>query len=283
MIINLKKKNAVSSIGTAESYTYMFLLIAALSTVTISSVFFINPIRTNEIIFGRYNEVILGPIVVIGFVNLQKNRTISNKQFYIFVIVFSILIVVTDFIIKASGIVNHQGIDILGMVSTKLPYGIYKAGLLGIVLFRVIFISFLYNNNKFLVCCLIVISCIFLFIAEGRINYLVKQNKDTISLLKVTDTIISSQENLPIYFLLKDVDAAEAVEWNGRIIRDRSVSDCYQFILKDRNIKPINYEELCRIRDRILVLTTENMIYSEVLKDYNLLVNDEGSYLFITK
>lgn len=283
MIINLKKKNAVSSIGTAESYTYMFLLIAALSTVTISSVFFINPIRTNEIIFGRYNEVILGPIVLIGFVNLQKNRTISNKQFYIFVIVFSILIVVTDFIIKASGIVNHQDVDILGMISTKLPYGIYLTGLFGIILFRLIFISFSKNNNKFIVGSLIVISCIFLIIAEVRINSLVKQNKDRINIFKVTQTIESSKEDLPIYFLLKDTDIPEPVEWNGRFIRDRSVSDCYQFILKDKNIKPINYEELCRIRDRILVLTTKNMISSECLNDYNLLDNDEGSYLFITK
>ena len=99
-------------------------------------------------------------------------------------------------------------------------------------------------------------------------------------LLEVVDLIDSSKVDLPIYFLFKDPDKYVAVEWNSGKIRDRSVADCYQFLLKDKNIMSVDAEELSKIPGDKFVITTGNVDISYAATNYKLLGNDDGSYLF---
>ena len=69
-------------------YFYLFILISFAITITISAIFFINPITVDNIVYGRYNEIIIGPLLLLGFIKLTKIIELSNKKFIALISVF---------------------------------------------------------------------------------------------------------------------------------------------------------------------------------------------------
>lgn len=285
-IISLIKNKTKNSLNSDDKfYIYMFLLISTLSTIIISSIFFINPIGIDEIVYGRYNEIIIGPIILIGFVKFMGEETLTNKSFLLILISFTILSVITDLILKKSGlnIINANIAHTCGLLFMNTPIGIYLPAIIVLVVCRLIWISFSKKNNKMIFITLIVISSLFFTTGKIEAKSLAFQNQQMMKMIRITDIINSSEKELPIYFLCNDTDNPSVVKWNYRTIRDRSVADCYQFILKDKNIKPINAEELRKIDEKKFVLTTSNIDILETLEDYQICGNDEGSVLLKSK
>ncbi|MEL7606902.1 MAG: hypothetical protein AAGU39_12730 [Sedimentibacter saalensis] len=283
MLQRNNKKNIVSNNYNSYSYMYMFLMISVTITMSISAIFFINPIRINEIVFGRYNEMILGPLMLIGFLRIINGKRLKNNHFIYLVIFFIFLTIITVSTINSSYLNVYQTIDIVGLLFIQPPYGIYITAVIVMIIFRLIFIAFSNSNNKLIIITLLLLFSIYFGIGESKSISLVNHNQEMMKMIKITDIIKSSQKELPIYFLCNDTENHSVVKWNNRTIRDRSVSDCYQFILKDINIKPINAKELRNIKEKKYVLTTSNVDISEILDDYQICGNDEGSILLKTK
>jgi hypothetical protein len=281
--VSVRNKNYNELNSDDRFYLYIFLLVSATLTTIISTVFFINPIGIDEIVYGRYNEIILGPLILLGFVNFMKNEKNTNNLSLIILIGFTILTVITDIILKKSGlnIINTNTAHTCGLIFMNTKYGIYLPVVVCIVLFRLFWISFT-KNNKMIIVTVIVIT--FLFFTIGKLNAesLAIQSKERMKMTRIT-SIIQSSEELPLYFLFIDTENPSIVKWNNRTIRDRSVADCYQFILKDQNIKPVNVDELRNIKEDKYVITTNNIDISDMLEDYQICGTDEGSILLKSK
>jgi hypothetical protein len=263
-------------------YMYMFILISISFSILISVIFFINPIRTNEFVFGRYSEIIIGPAMLVGFAYLSNKENISNRVFIIIAAGFSIVSVIVNIIIKTSGIIECQTVDIVGLFAGCSSLGIFFSTLLAIFICRLLIISIKSKNTILINFTILIISCICMFFGIKDSDSIAQQNLDRIKISKVVDTIKTEKEQLPIYFLMADTESFVAVEWNKSSLRDRSVSDYYQFILKDKIIQPVNEEELSKISGDKLIITTKNMFDSVLLKNCELLTSDDGSFLFIS-
>ena len=275
------KSKTLSVLDNDDSFfVYAFLLFALLSTMAISVVFMMNPIRIDQIIYGRYTEMMIGPILLIGFLHLIGKKPISTRLFFMTSIVFCILTAIVILIINASGIKHYNTISIAGLISMQPPLGIYFSAVIGILAGHLIWISFTKGNKQKTVVTLILIASIFMFTGEMGAKSIAVQNQERMKIQEVVGVIASSREDLPIYFLFKDPDKYVAVEWNGGNFRDRSVADCYQFLLKDRNVKSVDAEELSKIPGDKFVITTRNVHISDAATDYKLLGNDDGSYLY---
>lgn len=281
IISSLKSKTSSVLNNDGKFFLYIFILIAFFLSFSISVIFMINPTGIDHLVYGRYNEITLGPIMLLGFARFMENEAVSNKFLLIIFLGFGILTVLANLIIKVSGLHNYQSVHIVGLSLINNPIGIYLPALIGIGICRLIFLS-IQKNHKMIVT-IITISCIFIFQGELGVKSIVDSNQKLLQIVKVTEIINSSEENLPIYFLFNNQDNPEVVEWNSFILRDRSVSDCYQFILKDKNIKPVNVEELSKISGEKFVITTENIDMSSLMKDYEFYANDNGSYLYVSR
>ncbi len=270
-------KNFFSDSHNSYEYMYMFLTTSVIITMSISAIFFINPIRINEIVFGRYNEMVLGPTMLIGLTLIVKGNELNNKYFTYILLFFCLITIITVYNINFSGLNDYQTIDIVGLL-IQPPYGIYINAIVVMMVFRLITISFS-TNSKLRLVTLFLIASIFFAIGESQSRSLAIQNQEMTRMLMITNIINSEEKELPIYFLCNDTENPSAVVWNNRIIRDRSVADCYQFILKDKCIKPIDTVELREIKEDKFVLTTNNVDISKLLNDYRICSSNEVSVL----
>lgn len=264
---------------------YIFILISFIFTITISAIFFINLNRIDNIVFGRYNEIIIEPILLLGFAKLIKMEKLSNKQYIIIVFIFLLHTAIADFIIQTSGlrVINVDTLSTIALNLMNYKFGVLLPALISIILFRLIWISFQNANTNLVIITMVVVSIVFCNFGVKGAKSITYQQQDMLEILKVTDKITFYEENLPIYFLVEDPDEYVAVEWNGRTIRDRSVSDCYQFILKDKKIVPINLDDLKLVNEDKFVITTSNINTNYLLDKYELCGSDSGSFLFKTK
>ena len=276
----VKRKTSFESGRNDLFFVYAFLFIALLLTMAISVVFMMNPILIDQIIYGRYNEMILGPILLIGFVRLMNKKSISTRVFIAISIAFGILTGITSLIINTSGLTLCSTIHIIGVVYIKGPFCFFLSALLGVMAGCLIWISFTKENKQKIVVTLILIASLFMVTGERGAKSIAVQNQERMQMLEVVDTIASSKEDLPICFFYSDPNNYEVVEWNGNILYDQSVAACYQFLLKDKNIMSVDAEELSKIPGDKFVITTGNVDISDSAKDYKLLANDDGSYLF---
>lgn len=289
IIISIRNKSIRVINGDSNFYVYLFLFIAIFLSITISVIFMINPISLDEIVYGRYTEMILEPVLLIGFVKFMDSSTLSPKHILSILIGFSILAVMTSVIIKESSS-NLQyccnGIMIVGLelFILGLSWGFYFQSFISLVVFRFIWVLFTNTraSTKKIIMTLLLISFLSFILGEKVSQSFIYGEQKRMQVLKVVNILNSTKENLPIYFLCNDTDKATAVMWNGNTIRDRSVADYYQFLLKDKNIKPVNAEELSKISGDKFVITTKNKL-AGLTKDYRLIGNDEGSYLFVSK
>lgn len=58
---------------TYGQYFCFFLALSCIFTVAISTVFLIHPDRWDHVVYGRYNEMLIGPVMVIGIISLFTN------------------------------------------------------------------------------------------------------------------------------------------------------------------------------------------------------------------
>lgn len=266
-------------------FLYLFLFVSIVLTITISAVSVINPGRIDQIIYGRYNEIIMGPLMLLGFVKLLNMDKLSNKQYIIIIISFLVHTAITYYIMKTSGLdlinINIIHTILLNFMNTKLS--ILLPGIISVILFRLIWISFKNKNRNFIIITMTVISIAYCCFGVLSAMTIAEQQQAMLEILKVTEKINANEEDLPVYFLFENPDEYEAVQWNGMSIRDRSVSDCYQFILKDKKIIPINLEDLELTTVDKFVITTDNINIDFLQDKYVLYGSDNGSYLFKTK
>ena len=221
-IFNIDKNNTDEN----SIFFYGFIFISFVITLAISAIFFINPVSIDNIVYGRYNEIIICPLFLIGFKRFINIKKLTNKQYLVLIFLFLLLTTITYLIIMNSGIniMNVDNIHALAVNSMNNKIGIFFPALISIIMCRLIWISFQKRNINLIILTIAVISLIYCSFGLITSMVIANQQQDMLDILKVTDKINSNKEDLPIYFVFENPDEYEAVQWNGRQIRDRSVS-----------------------------------------------------------
>ena len=275
--INIKKDDII--------YLYLLVFLSSVFTITISAISVINPGRIDQIVYGRYNEIIVGPVMLIGFAKLMKMDKLSNKLYVILVFLFLIQTTVTYYIIKNSGL-YHININTLQTIALNLMnrrLGVFFPALISVIVFRLIWVTLQKRNANLVIITMILISIIYCSFGIKGAKSIAEQQQDALEIQKMTEIITLYKEDIPIYFLLNNTDIHTGVEWNGLNILDRSVANCYQFVLKDKKIIPVDIDELKLITGDNFVITTSNINTDSIQDKYVLIGSDNGSFLFKTK
>ena len=92
-----------ANVPDTTSYTLLFIALSAVFTALISAVFLINPVRLDHIIYGRYNEVVAGPILLYSLLYLFTREKPPVKGMLAGAVLFVIL-----------GLITRRGIEGLG-------------------------------------------------------------------------------------------------------------------------------------------------------------------------
>lgn len=132
-----------------SNFLFIFLLISTVLTIAISIVFFINPISVDNIVYGRYNEIVLGPVLLIGLLRIEKNNyKISKIKFFNIFVGLIIITTLTYLIIRGSGLKNSYFIHTIGLLFISNPFSVYFYAIIALLIYRLIWISFSIKRKK---------------------------------------------------------------------------------------------------------------------------------------
>lgn len=108
----IREKNIICGM----QFVNIFILLSVLSVFAISSVYMVTQSRIDMLIYGRYNEMVIGPIIIIGLYEFFQ----SKNRYYELCIFFVIQIVLTLFVYRTlagMGVTNIYSNNIVGLAS----------------------------------------------------------------------------------------------------------------------------------------------------------------------
>ncbi len=259
-----------------------FLLIAVLLSLAINIIFMINPTRVDHIVYGRYIDMMMGPLVLLGFVVLMNKKTNWNKIFLIISIGFIFLTIAAKFIVEASDLPTFHTVHAVGLLLINTPLSVLLPALTAIFVGRLIIISFAHKNNGAIMISLIMISLCF-FVTGDIVARTAVANQTAAEIIGIVEFIEDSDHIMPVYFLWDDQENPAYGKWDNRNTRNRLIADSYQFLLKDIPLKLVNRTELEEIEDQKFVLTPKKEFLSDLNRDYQLCLDNRYGYLFVSK
>jgi len=262
---------------------YNFLLIAVLLSLAINIIFMINPTRVDHIVYGRYIDMIMGPLVLLGFVVLMNKKTNWNKTFVIISLGFILLAVAVRSNIKTSGLTLFADYNVVGLFLINTPLTDLIPALIAILVGRLIIISFAHKNNKAIMTSLIMIALCF-FVTGDIVARTAVANQTAEEIMDMVEFIEDSDESIPVYYLWDDEVNPGYGRGDFRNTRNRKLADSYQFLLKDKPLNLVNKTELEAIEDDRLVITSrDNKHLPDLYRDYELCLVNRYSYLLISR
>lgn len=264
-------------------YPYLFLLIATLSSHAISVIFMINPTRFDHIVYGRYIDMIIGIVILLGFIKLMDKDVNLNKILGVILTGFILLTAAVNYIIKSSGLTTFHSLQATGLLFINTPLSVYLPALVAIFACRLIFLPFANNKKMKIKASIIVITICFFLTGNTIAQSTVKYNQSTMEIVNTVEFINNTDGKLPIYYLWDDQGNPDYGKWDNRNTANRLIADCYQFLLKDENITLVNNSELSTIPGNKFVIASESIVRSGLLKDYKFCMSAAGSYLYVSK
>lgn len=255
-------------------FLLFFLVLSLLTTLGISSLFMINPTRIDMIIYGRYNEFLLGPILSITLCWLMTQKKYLLKESGVTFFLFILFSIITYKIFLNFDYTEINYTNIIGIyrfirndfsiitISAKC----FTCSL--VIYFLAVIIRKIFKNIHWL-CTLSVILCLCfltgLWVWQGT-GY----SKDKVYTYQenLTDTVIADiinainkDENIPIYYIY----SPESTTY----IRNRIFT--VQFQLKETSIHLIDFDTFTKTKKNI----DPNALY---IINKNLTAIDELNY-----
>lgn len=139
------------------------------------------------------------------------------------------------------------------------------------------------KENKQIIITIVVISVLFFITGNIFAHTRVNTNQARYELIKVVDFIKNTEQDLPIYYLWNDKINPNYNKWDIHNKSDRVIADCYQFLLKDKQLILVNREELEIIGGSHFVLCTQDKYLIYLMNDYNICLENQYGYLLISK
>jgi len=205
----ITKKSSFLSGFSDKTAAEIFLVLAALSSVMITAVFALNPNRLDVLIFGRYSDFFIGPLILYGLCTLSLRTKKIPYGVSISVVTISIALTIVTWSYMAG--MMHKfvawGFQHLGMAYFDVtPDGMLKAGAISVFAFCYLcFIIIFIKNNNVRIIAPALILCVF-FALNIRHDALVPNSQRHWQPYTVlTDAIREiDEEDIPVYYQLSD-------------------------------------------------------------------------------
>ncbi len=187
----------------------LFLGMTLLFAIGIASVFLLDYSRQDMIVYGRYSEYVIGPLLMLGLYLLLK-RNISIESFYIAGIVEVILAFIVQNAIRTAGLKEYLDNNAVGLVS-KI---IYVFGDLGNKEFAVPILAFIllqsfavwgfFRIRKGAGSVIAIVLCAAVWIADGTAVYehnTLKQQARLVDTVSMADYLKTNAYGDTIYYV----------------------------------------------------------------------------------
>ncbi|MFD3259456.1 hypothetical protein ACE3MQ_12670 [Paenibacillus lentus] len=245
---------------------HFFLALSFLATLLISVISMNNPNRLDHIVYGRYVEMILGPLILIGIISLFEN----TKRMLVPLILSSIVIIISGMITKQAIIsLGSTAINPVTSVGTwnffsEGSYKIFTLSIITIVGAFVLWGSFiLKNKTKMLTYAVLSVIC-FLFIFMGKkvlIDGVIPVHQSFVKSNNIVKYIKNQHggNNKSVYFLLEDT------------FDINSSKDLFQFLLGEKPLICVNNDQLSKLTgDRYVITSNPNPLSFPNKSEYSL-------------
>lgn len=241
----------------------------------------INPARVDHIVYGRYIDMLMGPLILLGFTTVLDKKTNLNRIFMITSVGFIILTISVKLIIDASGLIDFASISSVGLFFTNTTSAVFLPALTAILVCRLIIISLRQNSNKMTIISLILVSICF-FATGDSVARKAVASQTAVEIMGIVEYIENSDDNIPVYFLWDDQGNPPYGKRENCNAGQLRIAECYQFLLKDIPVNLVNNTELEVIKDKKFVLASHNYKnLFDLKRDYNFCMNNGLSYLYI--
>ncbi len=267
----------------AQSGLWLFVILAVLATFAISCVFmYFSPTKADHVIYGRYNEVFVGPLLLFGLLGImQKKRKLMWKM-----AICSILLITTGMIAKYTieqwGLTEYNLFCIPGFTLTRhFPGNRLITAILGAVVGTGLML-FLANIGQRqypariaavgLLSCFFILSGLSLTSMAIASQIIYNAAADALSYIRIMDN------EIPVYFLLNDEPY------------NNSRRGHLQFMMMDKPLICVNEANLLEytrekfVIQRDLSADTDDInFYTEMMKNYSLCYNNGEYRIWISK
>ncbi|MCK8059983.1 MULTISPECIES: hypothetical protein [unclassified Fusibacter] len=259
---------------------HLFLLMAFGLTILINSIFMINPIRIDHIVYGRYIDVLNGELILFGFARLLKGKSELSHWFYTVILVFIVGFGIAAYSIGSSNLTSFHIVQSVGVFSYSRKFGLVFPALIAILVSRFIFLTFSNESKKMMTVCLIFITVIGVIIGKSLVYKIVEINQSTMEIVKIVEILETTDKKIPIFFLWNDQIDPNYEKWDNKNTVTRLIVDCYQFLLMDRSVYLVNAEELASITEDKYIITTGSLVDSGKLDEYEYCYSSFNNYLY---
>jgi len=263
-------------------FFYVFVLTAFILSLLVSAVFLKNPSRIDHIVYGRYVEMVIGPVLLIGFIELLTSPPLSKKFRRNVTIAFTLLGASVYWIIDAYAFLHFNPLHSVGLLLMLLPFGMILLVVMALLGARILRLTARTTRKKMCLN-LFLITCLFFAMGNTVRNGIVGLNKERLEIAKHVDFIQSIDEVSPIYYLWNGENHPVYDQWDNRLVLDRLPADLYQFLLLDRQVILIESVASIKYTGPHFIIATEYVEHAGFDKTYNLYGVAAGTYLYASE
>ncbi len=262
-------------------YAYIFIILSVLATVAICTYFITGEgvQRADVIIYGRYNEIVMGPVMLLGFIAILKADKHLMLKASASAVLIAILAMLSYRWMLANNSGNYNSICAIGLafLPEKGDFSaLLKSALIAIIILLIICITLVYAKRtrraglSKIICAaaVLAVGCCFLYIGQANLKASVLSMAGANSKYKqIADYIeADNDEKLPVYYLIYE---------NFDMDRTR---DFIQFSMRDEKLICIKADELSKYpEDKYLIAYNSiDHEFLELTKNYEvrLMAND---------
>ncbi len=260
----------------------LFVLLAFTLSLLISAIFFKEPNRIDHIVYGRYVEILIGPVMLVGLLELLTSSPISKRLRGIGAIGLIVLGGLTHFIIETSGLEHFNPLHSVGLALMMLPSGILLPIFMALLGARILRLAAVANRKK-MHFNLLLIACLSFALGNSVSNGVEKLNQERLEIVKNVEFIRSDEVFYPIYFLWNGMNHPTYDQWDNRLVLDRLTADVYQFLLMERQVILIDTLASIDVTIPHYVIATDYVNRDDLDKAYSLYDIGSDSYLYVSK
>lgn len=235
------------------SYLNLFLFLSVLLSLAISAISMMNPSRIDQLVYTRYVDIVVGPVILLGFLKLQNYKRFTTWKYLTIIMFFGLYSYVIHLIIESYSLSLFCPQHCVGMIwmhtSLKLlvPFILCSIGYL--LLVKSIKLHRMFILSTF------IIGLFFFITGETVFSSVSSSGVPEIEMTAVTDVIKSYDDATPVYFLWDEHLTSTDYEWKKLEASTRYYPEYYQYLLKDRRVIFADREELNSLSFERLVIT----------------------------
>lgn len=279
LVVSIIRDRGFERIESGEKcYLSVFLVLSMVLSLAVSIIFTINPSRIDHVVYSRYVDILVGPILLIGLIKLLRFKEFKTSWRIITILMFGLYSYATYLIIDSYELVAFGPQNSVGLVFMNTYYKTLVPAVLCALVFSLITISL--NDRKRLGISLMVAGLLFFFTAETVTRSISSNGDIERDIISITDTINSADEDIPVYFLWDKIVTSKDDGWVKIEDDSRYYPEYYQFLLKDRKINFVDRTTLNSMSNERFVITVDTSDHLGLENDYVYSMNAINSYLY---